>query len=103
MNEEPADDPEAERRAATPRQPLGLWWVGVAGLAVAGVLLVTENLRAYGYALGATMALLSLLRAVLPEARVGGLLVRDRWVDVAVMALLGGAVAVLASTLRLEA
>ncbi len=95
------DDPDAERRAAQPRQPLGLWWVGVAGLGVAGVLLVAENLRAYGYAVGVTMAVLALLRAVLPDDRAGGLVVRDRWVDVAVMALLGGTVAVLASTLRL--
>lgn len=96
------DDPAAQLRAASPRQPLGLWWVGVAGLGVAGVLLVTENLRAYGYALGATMALLAVLRAALPDARVGGLVVRGRWVDSAVMALLGAAVAVLASTLRLD-
>lgn len=95
------DDPEAELRAASPRQPLGLWWVGVAGLAVAGVLLVTENLRAYGYAVGATMVALAVLRAVLPDSRAGGLVVRDRWFDVAAMTLLGGAVAVLASTLRL--
>lgn len=95
------DDPVAELRAASPRQPLGIWWVGVGGLAVAGVLLVTENLRAYGYAVGATMVVLALLRAVLPEARAGGLVVRGRWVDAAVMALLGTAVAVLATTLRL--
>ena len=96
------DDPVAERLAATPRQPLGPWWVGVVGLTVAGVLLVTENLRAYGYAVGATMGLLALLRAVLPESRAGGLAVRGRWLDVTGMALLGVAVAVLARTLRLE-
>jgi hypothetical protein len=95
------DDPEAERRAAAPRQPLGVWWVGVIGLAVAGVLLVTENLRLYGYAVGATMGVLAVLRAVLPDSRAGGLAVRGRWVDVTVMALLGVAVAVLAPTLRL--
>lgn len=95
------DDPDAERQAGHPRQPLGLWWVGVVGLGVAGVLLVAENLRAYGYAVGVTMAVLALLRAVLPDSRAGGLVVRERWVDVAVMALLGGTVAVLASTLRL--
>ncbi|GGK64947.1 DUF3017 domain-containing protein [Ornithinimicrobium pekingense] len=95
------DDPEAELRAASPRQPLGLWWVGVVGLGVAGVLLVTENLRAYGYALGATMGVLAVLRAVLPESRAGGLAVRGRWVDAGIMALLGAAVAVLAGTLRL--
>ena len=109
MNDEPAarehgpleDDPEAERRAASPRQLLGPWWVGVVGLGVAGVLLVAENLRAYGYAVGVTMGVLAVLRAVLPESRAGGLAVRGRWLDVATMALLGVAVAVLASTLRL--
>lgn len=109
MNDEPQapgpspldDDPEAERRAATPRQPLGAWWLGVVGLGVAGVLLVTENLRAYGYAVGVTMCVLAVLRAVLPDARAGGLVVRGRWVDVAVTGLLGAAVAVLAATLRL--
>lgn len=95
------DDPQAELQAASPRQPLGVWWVGVVGLAVAGVLLVTENLRLYGYAVGVTMAVLALLRAVLPDSRAGGLVVRARWVDVAAMALLGGTVAILASTLRL--
>ena len=44
----------------------------------------------------------ALLRAVLPDARAGGLAVRGRWVDAGVMALLGAAVAVLASTLRLD-
>lgn len=95
------EDPGAGQRAARPRQPLGVWWLGVLGLGVAGVLLVTENLRAYGYAVGVTLGILALLRAVLPDSRAGGLAVRGRWVDVAAMALLGGAVAVLASTLRL--
>lgn len=100
--DDPDDDPGAALRATRPRQALGLWWVGVAGLTVSGVLLVTENLRAYGYALGATMALLAVLRAVLPDTAAGGLVVRGRWVDAGVMALLGVAVAVLASTLRLD-
>jgi hypothetical protein len=97
------DDPEAEQRAAAPRQPLAAWWVGVLGLAVAGVLLVTENLRAYGYAVGVTMGLLALLRALLPERLVGGLAVRGRWTDVLTLSVLGVSVAVLASTLRLDA
>lgn len=96
------DDPEAERRAAAPRQPLGVWWgAGVLGLAVAAVLLVTENLRAYGYAVGGTMGLLALARVLLPDAAVGGLAVRSRWVDAVTMAMLGLAIAVLAATLRI--
>ena len=97
------DDPEAERRAAAPHQALGPWWgAGVLGLAVAAVLLVTENLRAYGYAVGGTMGVLALARALLPDAAVGGLAVRSRWLDAATMATLGLAVAVLAATLRLR-
>ncbi|HSP61235.1 MAG TPA: DUF3017 domain-containing protein [Ornithinimicrobium sp.] len=96
------DDPEAERRAASPHQPLGMWWgAGVLGLTVAAVLLVTENLRAYGYAVGVTMGVLALARVLLPDAAVGGLAVRSRWVDATIMALLGLAVAVLAATLRI--
>lgn len=81
-------------------QPLGVWWLAVAGLLVAGLLLVGESLRAYGVALGGTLVLLALLRAVLPQRHAGGLSVRGRWVDVATLLVLGTAVAVLASNLR---
>jgi hypothetical protein len=97
----PAWEDSRARAAASSGQPLGWWWLGLLGLVAAGLLLVTENLRAYGYAVGVTLAVLALLRAVLPETRAGGLVVRGRWVDVAVLVLLGGATAVLASTLRL--
>ena len=45
--------PESQGRGAV-RQPLGLWWLGVVGLVVAAVLLVTSNVRAFGYAVGVT-------------------------------------------------
>lgn len=95
------DEVAAELRAARPWQPLGLWWLAVVGLALAALLLVTENLRAYGFALGGTLGLLALLRAVLPESRAGGLAVRGRGVDAVTLALLGGAVAVVSANLRL--
>lgn len=95
-------DVEEERRAARPVRTLGPWWLGVAGVGVAALLLVTENLRWYGWALGGTLAVLALLRAVLPESRAGGLVVRSRWLDVTTLLAFGSAVAVLASTLRLE-
>lgn len=98
MNGAPED---ADAGAALPRQPLGVWWLGVAGLGVAVLLLVSQNLRAYGYAVGATLALLALLRAVLPRQRAGGLVVRGRWVDVVTLLLLGAAIAGVAYTLRL--
>lgn len=96
-------DPEETGAAdsGAPRQPLGVWWVGVAGIALAGLLLVSQNLRAYGYAVGATLFVLAMLRAVLPADRAGGLVVRGRMADVVTLVGLGLAVAVLASTLRL--
>lgn len=96
-------DIDAERRAAHPWQPLGPWWVGVAGLLVATVLLMAENLRLFGYAVGATMGVLALLRAALPDRRAGGLRVRGKAFDVLTLTLLGLAIAVLASSLRLDA
>lgn len=95
-------DGDDELRAARPWQPLGAWWAGVAGLLMAASLLVAQNLRAYGFALGATLVLLALLRGLLPEGRAGGLAVRGRWVDVLTLLGLGTAVAVLAGTLRLR-
>ncbi|MDO5738841.1 MAG: DUF3017 domain-containing protein [Ornithinimicrobium sp.] len=98
-----ASDADAERAAARPWQPLGPWWVGVAGLMMATVLLMAENLRFFGYAVGVTMGVLALLRAVLPERRAGGLRVRGKAFDVLTLTLLGLAIAVLASSLRLGA
>lgn len=71
------------------------------GLGVAAALLVTQNLRLYGLALGVTLGVLALVRALVPEEAAGGLAVRGRWVDVLSLALLGVAVAVLALSLRL--
>ena len=95
------DPEETGSISGAPRQPLGVWWVGVIGVALAGLLLVSQNLRAYGYAVGATLLLLALLRAMLPADRAGGLVVRGRVVDVLTLLTLGLAIAVLASTLRL--
>ncbi|MFX0538232.1 DUF3017 domain-containing protein [Ornithinimicrobium sp. Y1847] len=92
---------DEERRAAAPWQPLGAWWVPVLGLLVAAVMLVTDSLRAYGYAVAAAMAVAAVLRLVLPAARAGGLVVRSRWIDAATMLALGAAIATIAATLRL--
>lgn len=88
------------RSAARRGQPLGVWWLGVLGLAGSLVLLLVEGLRAYGVALGVTLALLGLLRAALPARFVGGLAVRGRWVDATTLLVLGAAIAVLATNLR---
>lgn len=94
--EEQGERLDAARRA----QPLGAWWLGVAGLVLSLLLLVGQNLRAYGVALGATLGVLALLRATLPPRLTGGLSVRGRWVDVATLLALGSAVALLATNLR---
>lgn len=83
--------------------PLGLWWLGVAGLLVAGVLLWIENIRAFGYAVAVTLGVLAILRAVLPPGRAGGLVVRTRAIDVAILAAFAVAIAVLSTFLRLTA
>ncbi|WP_298890608.1 DUF3017 domain-containing protein [uncultured Serinicoccus sp.] len=99
MGSAPGEELRRESGAAT--QPLGAWWVGVLGLVVSGVLLTSSNLRAYGYALGATLGVLALLRAFLPPGRAGGLEVRSRLTDVATLLLLGTATVTVAATLRL--
>ncbi|WP_151526164.1 DUF3017 domain-containing protein [Serinicoccus kebangsaanensis] len=95
------DADESQPLVSTGTRPLGPWWLAVLGLVAAGMLLMSSNLRAYGYALGGTLGLLAVLRAVLPAGRAGGLVVRGRWIDVLTLLVLGVAVAVLASTLRL--
>ncbi|WP_131105365.1 DUF3017 domain-containing protein [Ornithinimicrobium sufpigmenti] len=77
-----------------------MWWFGVAGLVLSLALLMGQNLRAYGVALGATLGALALLRATLPARLTGGLSVRRRWVDVTTLLVLGAAVALLATNLR---
>ena len=99
MSRTPGESNRRESGGST--QPLGVWWVGVVGLVVAGLLLTSSNLRAYGYALGATLAVLALLRAVLPTGRAGGLAVRSRVGDVITLLLLAGATVTVAATLRL--
>lgn len=90
----------AEVRAARPVQPLGLWWLGPIGTAVALLLLVTRGIVPFGLALGVTLGVLALLRAVLPTRMVGGLAVRGRWLDVAVLVVLGAAVVALSLLMR---
>lgn len=101
MSPGPGDDLDVQLAAGRPGGRLGLWWLAVVGLGVAAVLLVTGGLRHYGYALGATLAVLAAIRLVVPEERAGGLVVRGRVLDAATMLGLGVAVAVLAAYLRL--
>ena len=88
-------------RCAQQGQPLGLWWVGVLGICASFGLLLTGNLRGFGYAVGITLLVLALLRVILPPRIVGALAVRSRWLDAGTLSVLGVASAVVTSTLRL--
>lgn len=73
---------------------LGAWWV-VAIAAASGVALVCLSfVRLGGYLLAASLVLAAMLRMTLPPARGGGLEVRSRTLDVAILlALAAGAAA----------
>lgn len=101
MSPDTAHDLDDAARAARPRQRLGLWWLAMLGLGIAALLLMTQGLQAYGLALGVTLGVLALLRAAVPEEKAGGLVVRGRWIDTLSLAVLGLAVAVLATNLRM--
>jgi hypothetical protein len=81
---------------------LGWWWVAAPVLALGLVLFAVDEVRTAGYVLAAGLGLAALLRLVLPTARSGGLAVRSRGVDVATMAVLGVALAVITSVLDLR-
>lgn len=81
---------------------LGLWWLLAAGLAVA------VALGASGHPLRATAAFAGtclgtgVLRAVLPKAVLGALVVRRRWVDATILIALGIAVGVVGRSMNLH-
>lgn len=69
-----------------PLRGLGPWWA-VAVVAVAGLWLITAggHLRIGGFVVAASLVLAAVLRAVLPEARGGGIEIRSRLRDVLTM------------------
>ena len=87
-----------------PRPPIvsGLraWWLPVAGLVVALAFVATDHMLRAGASFGGSMLLAAGLRAVLPESLAGGLVVRQRWLDVAMLTL--GGIVVLASAFTLD-
>lgn len=89
-----------------PRPPivsaLGVWWIPVLGLLVACGFVATDHMLRAGASFGAAMWVAAALRAFLPERVAGGLVVRDRWVDVAMLVIGGIAVVVSAFTLDLR-
>lgn len=87
-----------------PRPPIvsGLraWWLPMAGLLVALGFIATDHMLRAGASLGGSMLLAAALRAFLPESIAGGLVVRQRWLDVAMLAI--GGVLVLVSAFSLD-
>lgn len=89
-----------------PRPPIvsGLraWWLPMAGLLVAMAFVATDHMLRAGVSFGGSMLLAAGLRAFLPESLLGGLVVRARWVDVAMLVIGGVVVLVSAFTLDLR-
>jgi hypothetical protein len=81
---------------------LGLWWVMAAGLAVGLLLAYLDHLRRAGIALAGVLVVAALARAVLPEERIGGLVVRSRLFDVATLLVLAAALTVVTLALKLS-
>ncbi|MGB3592790.1 MAG: DUF3017 domain-containing protein [Ornithinimicrobium sp.] len=88
-----------EHRGWRIAQPLGAWWVLPVGLVVASVVLLSGGLRSFGYAMAITLALAGVIRLVTPAARAGGLIVRSRAWDVAMLVVLSAACATLSFSL----
>ena len=81
---------------------LGWWWVAAPVMVLGVVIVPFDEVRLAGVVIAAGLGLAALLRLVLPTARSGGLAVRSRGVDVATMAALGLALAVITSVLDLS-
>lgn len=80
---------------------LGWWWVATPVLLLGLLAYAADRVLLAGYLLAAGAGLAALLRLVLPTARAGGLAVRSRFVDVAVLAGFAVALAVITSVLDL--
>ena len=81
---------------------LGWWWVATPVLALGIVAFGFGQVRLAGFFIALGLGIAALIRAVLPTERSGGLVVRSRVVDVATMALLGMALAVITASLDLR-
>lgn len=103
MNLSADESPWSPAQGPRPPRPwyqlvVGQWPLAVVLLGVlAGVVWAgTGHWRRGTTLIGATFLLATVLRAVLPAARVGLLDVRGRWVDVTCLALVGAGIVILA-------
>lgn len=69
------------------------------GLLISAAVLLSGGLRGFGYGLAATLAVAALIRLVTPASRAGGLIVRSRAWDVALLVVLSAACAGLSFSL----
>jgi len=88
-----------EHRRWRVSQPLGAWWLLPAGLTLSLAILLLVGLRPFGYAMAATVAVAAVVRLVSPGGRSGGLIVRSRSWDVALLVAFAVATTALVATL----
>ena len=89
----------SEARPPTTRS-LAAWWIVAAVGSIGLVLLALGHLRWSVVALAISLWIGAATRAVVPDQRAGGLVVRSRAFDVIALVLLGAAVLTVGLTLR---
>ncbi|MEO7070942.1 MAG: DUF3017 domain-containing protein [Nostocoides sp.] len=93
--------PETEPRP--PVAPgLGVWWIVAVGLVGGVAFSATDHHLRATVMLSGSCLLAGVLRAVLPQRRAGGLVVRRQWLDVAMLVALGVAVGVIGRSMNLH-
>ncbi len=99
--------PTPRRRGPEPRPPavgrLGLWWLVAAGFAGGVVWAATDHMLRATVTMAGACGLGALLRLVLPPRLAGGLVTRNRTLDVLLLLVLGGALAAAGFALDLRA
>lgn len=80
---------------------LGWWWLVAAGLGVGLALAYFDHLRRAGIVLAGMFGLAAVARLVLPEERIGGLVVRGRVFDVVTLLVVAAALTVATLALKL--
>lgn len=97
LPEQPAEEAEVHRYPSTIG---GACYVGLLGLAIAGVVLAAcGHWRSGVQMLAAALVCAALLRAVLRDVDAGMLAVRNRWLDVSLLLVAGGVLWFLAVTI----
>lgn len=80
---------------------LGPWWAVALVVAAGLAAVVTGHIRAGGYTMAGGAALAAVLRLVLSSPRSGGLVVRSRALDVVMLLVVGSALVVTFTMVRI--